>query len=360
MIAVTDAVSRFFAWWLRELAACLPDRLPRLLQRKASILVVTPDHDAADFALHRGGRVRRLGRMSLSTESPSRRALSDFLGSISSQYSEIVLNVPAANVLRRSVTLPLEALENLREVLAFEMDRHTPFKASEVAYDYRVTNTDTAARKIAVDLAVLPRTMLERAASSLESLGLAADRIGVVDDHLAWDRSLNFQLYDETPHPAKAQRSLLPALAAVTAGLAAVAWFLPLYFDQRAAAIYEVRLEETRTAALQAESLKKRLTMAMDLNRFVIDRRAAIPTITSLLADVTDRLPDDAWLIQFQLQDGKLTLAGYAPSAAPLIALLEASPLLTEVRFASPVTPDPRTGGENFNISASVTQDRGS
>jgi general secretion pathway protein L len=153
---------------------------------------------------------------------------------------------------------------------------------------------------------------------------------------------------------------LLPALAAVTAGLAAVAWFLPLYFDQRAAAIYEVRLEETRTAALQAESLKKRLTMAMDLNRFVIDRRAAIPTITSLLADVTDRLPDDAWLIQFQLQDGKLTLAGYAPSAAPLIALLEASPLLTEVRFASPVTPDPRTGGENFNISASVTQDRGS
>jgi len=360
MIAVTNAVSRFFAWWLRELAACLPDRLPRLLQRKASMLVVTLADDAADFTLHRGGRVRRLGQLSFSTESAPQRALSEVLGSISSQYSEIVLQVPAASVLRRSVTLPLEAVENLREVLAFEMDRHTPFKASEVAYDYRVTATDAAAKKLTIDLAVLPRTMLARAASILESLGLAANRIGVADDQPASDRPLNFQLYDEPPHIPTGQRRLLSALAAVAAGLAAVAWFLPLYFDQRAAAVYEARLEEAHTAALQADSLKNRLTTAMDLNRFVIDRGAAMPTVTSLLADITGRLPDDAWLTQLQLQDGKLTLVGHAPSAAPLIALLEASPLLTEVRFASSVTPDPSVGGESFNISASVTQDRGS
>ena len=358
MIAVTNAVSRFFTWWWRELSACLPGRLPRLLQRTASMLVVTSTDDAADFTLHRAGRVRRLGQ--LSTESPSQRAFAEVLGSVSSQYSEIVLQVPAASVLRRSVTLPLEAIENLREVLAFEMDRHTPFKAGEVAYDYRVTATDATARKITVDLAVLPRTMLAQAASILESLGLAADRIGVVDDHLARDRSLNFQTYDESPHRPASRRPLLPALAGGVACLAAVAWFLPLYFDQRAAAVYKALLEENHTAALQAESLKNRLTTAMDLNRFVIDRRAATPTITSLLADITNRLPDDVWLVQLQLQDGKVTLAGYAPSAAPLIALLEASPLLTEVRFASSVTPDPRTGGESFNISASLTQDRGS
>ena len=360
MIAVTSAISRFFTWWLRELAACLPDRLPRLLQQKASMLVVTPADDTADFTLHRGGHVRRLGQLSLSAESPSQQALSDVLGSISRQYSEIVLQVPAANVLRRSVTLPLEAAENLREVLAFEMDRHTPFKASEVAYDYRVTATDAAARKITVDLAVLPRTMLERAASMLEPFGLAANRVGVADDQPASDRPLNFQLYDESPRTPAGQRRLLLALAAIAAGLAAVAWFLPLYFDQRAAAVYEARLEEARTAALQADSLKNRLTTAMDLNRFVMDRRAAMPTITSLLADITSRLPDDTWLMQLQLQDGKLTLVGYAPSAAPLIALLEASPLLTEVHFASSVTPDPTVGGESFNISATVTQDRGS
>ena len=359
MIAVTTAMSHLFTWWSGELSACVPDRLTRLVQRKSSILVVTPTSDMADFTLYSRGRVRRLGQISLSPDSGSQRAVIDLVGGISSQYSEVFLNVPAANVLRRSVTLPLEAAENLREVLAFEMDRHTPFKANEVAYDYRVTATDKAARKLTVDLAVLPRTMLEHAASTIAALGLAANRIGIVDDNYAWERSFAFQLYDDSNSPA-GRRSLLLALAAAAAGLAVIAWYLPLYFDHRAAAVYEARLDETRAAAFRAESLKKQLTASMNLDRFVVDRRASSLTATSLLADITNRLPDDTWLTQLQLQDNRLTLTGHAQSAAPLIALLEASAFLTEVRFASPVTPDPSAGGENFNISASMTLDRGS
>lgn len=360
MIAVTTAVSHFFTWWSGELSACVPDRLMRLVRRKPSILVVTPTSEVVEFALHANGRIRRLGQASLSPQLEPRRAVSDLVGGLSSQYSEIFLNVPPANVLRRTVALPLEAAENLREVLAFEMDRHTPFTASEVAYDYRVIATDKIARRITVDLAVLPRAMLEEAAARLASLGLAANRIGIVDDNLVWERSFSFQLYDVSESPPAPQRPLVLALAAIAAGLAVIAWYLPLYFDHRAAAFYETRLEETRAAALRAEGLKKRLTVSMDLDRLVIDRRASQLTVTGLLADLTNRLPDDTWLTQFQLQDGKVTLSGHAPSAAELIALLEASPLLTEVRFASPVTPDPRAGGETFNISASTTQDRGS
>lgn len=360
MIAVTTAVSHFFTWWSGELSAWVPDRFTRLFQRKPSILVVTPTIDMADFTLYSRGRIRRLGQIPLLPEAGSQRAVTDLVSGISSQYSETFLNVPAANVLRRSVTLPLEAAENLREVLAFEMDRHTPFKSSEVAYDYRVTATDKVARKLIVDLAVLPRTRLEHAASTIASLGLAANRIGIVDDNFVWGESFAFQLYDDFASPPAPLHSLPLALAAAAAGLAVIAWYLPLYFDHRAATVYEARLNETRAAALKAESLKKQLTASMDLDRFVTDRRASSLTVTSLLADLTNRLPDDTWLTQFQLHDGKLTLTGHAPSAAPLIALLEASPFLTEVRFASPVTPDPRAGGENFNISASMTPDRGS
>ena len=358
MIAVANSVSRFLAWWFGELAACAPDRLRGLLRRKSSVLMLTPSKDVVHFTVRRGGRVRRLGQIPLSTA--SRRALSDLFGGAQPRSPEIVVNVPANKVLRRSVSLPLEAAENLREVLAFEMDRYTPFKASEVAYDYRVTATNIAIRKITVDLAVLPRTTLEQATSIAGLFGLATHRIGIVGDDAEQERSFNFRPYENSGDRPAAHRRLVFGLTMAAGVLAAVAWYLPLYFDHRAIAIYEARLEETRTAALQAEKLKKRLTAAMDLSRVLIDRRAEAPTVASLLADVTDRLPDDTWLTQLQVHDSTLTISGFSSSAAPLIARLEASPLLAQVRFGSPVTAAPEGGGERFNIVAQVVPGRSS
>src|SRR4030095_1798250 len=203
MIAVANATSRFFAWWLGELIACVPYRLRRLPRRKSSVLIVTPSIDCVHFCVRRDGQIRPLGQ--IPTRPASRHALADLLGGALLRFSEIVVNVPADNVLRRSLRLPLETTENLREVLAFEMERYTPFKASEVAYDYRVTATDIAIRKVAVDLAILPRTTFEQATSIADLFGLAADRIGIVDDH-EQERSFNFRPYEESSEPQAAQR----------------------------------------------------------------------------------------------------------------------------------------------------------
>lgn len=358
MITVALAVSRFFTWWSGELAACVPDRLRGLLRYKSSLLVMTIGNEAAQVALRSGGRVRQLGRIPLAAA--SRSALTDLIGGAPPRSLEVVVNVPRDKVLRRSVTLPMEAAENLREVLAFQMDRHTPFKSSEVAYDYRVTATDNAAKKITVDLAILLRTTLDEANSIAGSFGLPAHRVGIADEELEPGTPFNFRPHEDPVILPAARRRVVLALTTATALLALVAWYLPLYFDHRALAIYEARLEETRAAALQAESLKKRLEAAVGLSRTLVDRRAATPTLTSLIADITDRLPDGTWLTQLQVHAGTLTLTGLSTSAAPLIARLEASPLLAQVRFSSPVTPDQSVGAERFNIVAQIAPDRSS
>jgi general secretion pathway protein L len=323
------------------------------------MLVMTPSDGVAHFTLHGGGQVKRRGQIPLCMA--SRGALLNLFSGAQSRSLEIVVAIPAEKVLRRSVSLPLEASENLREVLAFQMDRHTPFKASEVAYDYRVTGTDAALRRITVELAVVPRATIEHATSVADSFGLTAHRIGVVgDDLIEQDESLNFRPHEDPVVPAPAQRRLTLALTTVAAILAVVAWYLPLYFDHRTLAAYEARLAAMRTQALEAESMKKHLTAAAELSRVLVDRRTATPTVVSLLADITHRLPDDTWLTQLQLQDGTVTLTGLSLSAAPLIARLEASPLLSHVRFGSPVTPDPELGAERFNLVAQAAPDRSS
>ena len=54
------------------------------------------------------------------------------------ETGEVILCLPADKVLTRTLTLPLATEENLREVLAFQMDRQTPFTVEQVYYDYGV------------------------------------------------------------------------------------------------------------------------------------------------------------------------------------------------------------------------------
>ena len=354
MIAVTDTISQFFGWWFGELAACVPAGVRARFRRRPATLTMTQAADDVAFTLHKGGHTRTLGRLRLDPSLEPKRALAPLLRGVSLRDVEVGLDLPAERVLQRRVTLPLAAQENLREVLAFEMDRHTPFKASEVAFDYRVVGTDPDSKRLNVDLAVVPRELIEQASHIARGFGLTLDRIGVVGGAEVAGEQINLLPHDHANGQSAAQNRLLLAMAALTAILAVVAGCMPLYLKQRTLAVYETQLAESRTAALEAEQLKKRLDARAEHGRFLIDRRLSMPTATALLAELTGRLPDDTWLVQLRWQGNKLLIAGFSPAAAALIAGLEESQLLSEVRFGSPVTADPRVGQERFNISATV------
>lgn len=354
MIAVTDTISRFFLWWFGELAACVPTRLRVLFRRRPAILALTLSNEDVAFTLNRSGSSRHLGRIRLGAGVEPRRAVAPLLRGISLRDLDVAMNVPADRVLRRRVILPLAAQENLREVLSFEMDRHTPFKASEIAFDYRVIRVDHESKRLDVDLAVVPRELIEQAGRIAESFGLTLDRVGVADETPFARDGINLLPHDHPNGQSTSQNRLLVVLAVLAAILALIAGYLPLYFNQRTLAAYEAQLAGNRAAALQAEQLKKRLVTRVEHGRFLIDRRLSMPAATALLAELTERLPDDTWLIQLRWQGDNLTIAGFSPAAAALIAGLEQSSLLSEVRFGSPVTADPRVGHERFNILADV------
>ena len=257
-------------------------------------------------------------------------------------------------MLRRNVSLPLAAQENLREVLAFEMDRHTPFKAGDVAFDYRVTSVDTENKRLGVDLAVVPRELLEQASGIASSFGLALDRVSVSGEESQGGRSFNFLPRGGPTGNSAAPQRLLIALMVLASILAVIMVYLPLHMKERALAAYEMQLADARAAALEAEKLKERLAARLEQGRFLIDRRLSTPAATALLAEVTELLPDDTWLVRLRWQGDKLVLSGFSPAAAALIAGLEESPLLSDVRFGSPVTADPTVGRERFNISINV------
>ena len=72
--------------------------------------------------------------------------------------------------------------------------------------------------------------------------------------------------------------------------------------------------------------------------------------ILDVLRELTETIPETAWLTEFRLTDKGIQLSGYAQSASELIPFLELSPLFEDVVFLSASTRDPRQGKERFHI----------
>jgi len=70
-----------------------------------------------------------------------------------------------------------------------------------------------------------------------------------------------------------------------------------------------------------------------------------------VLRELTDLLPNDAWLQSISLDTKGLELTGQAGAASALISVLENSSRLERVEFASPVTRG-GLGKEQFRIRA--------
>jgi general secretion pathway protein L len=80
---------------------------------------------------------------------------------------------------------------------------------------------------------------------------------------------------------------------------------------------------------------------------------------SQILAEVTRVVPDQAYLLRLDWQDGSLQLEGLAEGAASLIGLLDGSPMFGAPQFRSPVTPDRRSALERFHVSVELTREEG-
>jgi general secretion pathway protein L len=89
------------------------------------------------------------------------------------------LLLPANTVLIQHLSVPLLATRNLREVLGFELDKHTPFNATELYFDARVISRDK--RQAKVVLVAILRERLQAILDHCEQQGLVLQAVDVRD-----------------------------------------------------------------------------------------------------------------------------------------------------------------------------------
>ena len=341
---------RFLRWWGGELRSLLPERWSRLLEvERAWLALEVQGAELVATAVDARG-TRELARLPLGERDALAGAHEAALDDERRALPRILL-LPAAGVLRRPITLPSAALDNLRTVLGFELDRQTPFKPEQVVYDSRVLRHETGAKQVVVELALVTRERLQHALAELG--GLAATLAGV-DVRAPDGRGLGYNFLPPEQRLARRNTRLW-----VHAGLAAGSVLLLLMamgqlLDNRAAAVEalkaetEKRHDEARAAAKLRDSLEEAALAA----NFLAIEKGRQPSMVLMLAELTKLLPDDTYLERLNSSRGELTLNGQSSQAAKLVEVLQSSTLLRSPALSGPIQPDARTQKDRFNITA--------
>jgi general secretion pathway protein L len=340
---------RFLRWWGGELGAMVPRRGEQSVDGAGQWLTV--ERDAGGLVRARMGGARG-GAALVEADAEPAEALAGELGAVAASLDprrvRCRFRVPPSEVLVKDLTLPLAAQENLQEVLAFEMSRHTPFHARDVHFEYRVLATDAARQRLDVRLAVVPRSRLAPLLAPFAGWRLQPEHdAGGVVPLQGEVAAFAFRPAEWRRRSAALLNSLLAATVLALAGFAA---WQPLDQQQRLRERLEGEVAAAREAAAEVATLRDRLDAERESRGLIATARGERPPMTVLLEMVSRVLPDGTYLHRFEVRGRQIDLHGSSTAASTLIGILEDTPGIREVRFASPVTRDGATGRERFHI----------
>jgi general secretion pathway protein L len=350
---------RFFAWWGGELLACLPEKWRKKLAGRSEALLLDVREREAVVWRERNQSAVEYGRIDLTL--PADAQLEEFRRlrtRVENPAVRTILCVPGSRALLRSMTLPAAAEDNLRQVLSFEMDRQTPFKADQVYFDSRIVSRDEAARNMRVEMVVLPRNQLDPQIAAIGGGSLELDGVDIWNeaDSQSGRQRINLLPIERRARRRNMRLPLNLGLAALAIVLLAINMSESLSNRAIAVETMQAEVDKAGAAAREVLELKKTLQDSISGANFLADKKRTGPTVIGLIADVTHRLNDDTYLERLSVENNQVQLQGQSKEAATLITVLSASPYLANPRLEGQIQPDPRTGKDRFTISAEPKQ----
>ena len=352
-------LSTFWRWWTEELVQLVPERLSSL-RGVARVPLVAIEGDDVLLVEGRGSSTPGPdSRVSLTGLDAGRQrsAVRGLLERAGESRSRARLCLASGEALVRRVTMPAATEENLRQVLAFEMDRLTPFRSDEVYFDYRVLSRDAAAGTLVALLGVARRDVVDTRLAAMRALGVSVQGVSVRED-LAHSGAL----LDLLPHEQRGERRggtplmLRRALTALVLLLLLVALVLPAWRKRETVVALLPMVSKAENDARATDTLLKELERQVSDYNFLLTKKHGVPQTLAYVEELTRLLPDTTWLQQLDIRiSGKareVQITGETPSASKLIEVLEQSSLLQNATPRGTVTRGSQPNLERFQIVA--------
>jgi general secretion pathway protein L len=347
----------FWRWWTGELSGFARERFGEMVEA-ARAPYVALEGSALVLLERRGDRLEETARLQMDTLDPEgrRKALGEVLARAGEDARRVRLVLSRGEGLLRRIALPLATEENLGQVLAFEMDRLTPFNPDDVYFGHRVAARDAAAEKIQVDLGVSRRDLVDARIAELVQVGAVVQGVVLADDAARNDRPIDLMPERKADTEASDMRLVRRVLVGAVLALAAVALALPVWQKRETVIALLPQVDRARGEAEAAGKLAGELEKLTNDYNFLLARKHSNPPALAYVEEMSRLLPDQTWVSQLDLRvAGKvreLQIQGETASSSRLIELLQQSQLVQNAAPRGTVTRGMLPNTERFLIAA--------
>jgi len=257
--------------------------------------------------------------------------------------------------------VPAQARKFLAGVIRNQIERLSPWPANDVVYGFAAEAGAGDAAAVGVRIVMAARSDVDAARHDLAALGLEVDRVVARDadseaiDEVAGSVTLWSRLADPSRDSVGgvARKIGVGIAASVTASVALSLWAL--------ASAASIR-DESEGMAARSKVLQKQVQTgrtASSIASMPPAERAWVSkemsTSSVIVMEALSRaLPDSAYVTEIRLEKESLRIVGLADDAPGLLAPLEKSKHMTDVRFFAPMARGPDGKRFRFSIEARV------
>ncbi len=338
-------------WWIEQMLSLVPPALRRDEGADDALVIALPDDPddpdgpapTAAVGVRRHRRTDRLGSFRLDGDGLA--ALGEAAAAMGRPQA-IHLVLPAGQLMEKQVVLPLAAEREIERVVAFAMDRETPFTAEQVWWSIALLGRDKAEGKLTLRLSLVPRGPLEGLLVLLRQAGLSPTTLAAPAIEDGSLRYLRLVADGATVWHGR----MAPLAAAVCAVLVLLVAATPFVRQALALGSLDERIEALKPRVALADSLRRRLDGGGQGGDILATEMARLGDPLKVLAATTAVLPDDTYLTEFSMRQRQVTLVGQSADAAQLIGALAHDASFQDPAFAAPVTRTKDTNRDVFSI----------
>jgi general secretion pathway protein L len=350
------SAGKFFRWWTEELRQAMPAAWLRKLQHALRRVTLELQGDSLKVGVDENRSLKTLEVFSLAQDaSLQNQQVEDLLLNNELNEAPRFLLLGLESILARELKLPMATESNLAQVLTFEMDRQTPFRASDVYFDWKVLQRGGESGQITLKIFVVPRAEVDGLVKSVTGRGFRLAGVDITDG----DRTLGLNLLpaDRRVRAVNRKARMNFAMGAASVFLLALVMAQSLYLRSHQIAELEEAITQVQGEARDVMRIKQQIEDTSEAAGFLAMRRAESPLAIEVLADITRILPDDTYLDRLVISKSSVQMQGKSQNAQQLIELVNASTLLDDASFRGSTRLDARSGLEIFEVNAEVLKD---
>ena len=344
-------VAQLYQFFVQGLSDGIPVQLKNAFASHCPSLIAHLSDEQIDFVLEDGDNKKQLASFSpssLSTDSVEvLKAQLEKYTQKSSDGIEIELLVDEKDLLIHRMQLPSQVESNLRQSVAYQLSRHTPFTEEQVLFDAVVVERDRIKKQLQVDLIIVPKMRIQPVIDDIcQATGIKVSRVSTAQ-HRGKINLLGTGQAKFRPN----KNVYLLAFLLFSLLVSAIS---PLLHKR-------VVVLETKNAVVElrgeaAGIMEKKLQLEKNINvlQFLVNKRKEMPRRALIVEELSRIIPDEIYLSSLKIKDNMATLQGQGKDVVSIIEKLEASRLFSSAKFTSTVNRNAQTGLDRFSIKLDI------